>query len=356
MNSNHTYCFNSSLDFKKIPKLEFHGHFNGLITDQLLDKYIFSDENKKISRKDFTYEKFFNIVKGVSYSLIECPEFKSEAIQAIVEDYIEQKCVYLELRDTPKESIDSEKNITVYDYTMDLFKKVQEMQEKHKDKILIKFFLNLHKCKNKKELNIKILEAFKTLPDEIKKFIIGIDIGGQDFNFNYFEENKYIYQYFQTLGYKINFHLYEKEEEKYFKDIINFHPDRISQCVYLNKIEELDLLVRSKIPLEILPSFSINLTKSQRLAELENYVYLYKKGHPLLIGTDNRYILGTNLTQEYEKYYSFISEISEIEDHEENDLLSRINNIRTAFSNFNDPIDLNIIQQVEILIKNFTFY
>jgi hypothetical protein len=363
------------INFNKLPKLEFHGHFNGLIPDYLLDKYIYEknikSENFNLNfQKKFSYENFFTIINKVSDSLAMNKEFKSEALDSIVQDYISQNCVYLELRDTlrdgsfnlnDKNTLNSNSRRTVYDYAMQLFEKLKLTQEKYKDEILIKFFLNLHKSKNKLSNNIEILEAFKLLPDEIKKFILGIDIGGQDFNFNYFEENKYIYQYFRSLGYKLNFHLYEKEEEKYFREIINFRPDRISQCVYLKKQDELDLLIRSGIPLEILPSFSLNLTNRQKLSQLENYVYLFQQGHPMLIGTDNRYILNTCLTKEYEKYYEFMYDVSiregNIDLYDNFDIFSdekyfvdKINNVKLAFdSSTGSQSDYDIINKVEEL-------
>jgi adenosine deaminase len=332
------------------PKLEFHGHLNGLIPDLLLEKYsLINTRNFLVNKEQITYKNFFETTRSVSESLQKNPEFKLIALEEIVNDYLSQNCVYMELRDTPRQS----ENYSIKDYLTELLCKTLEIQGKFSDKILIKFFLNLHKNEKMIDYNLKILEEFKTLPEELKNFVVGIDIGGKICrdDFNYFYSNKYIFDYFRQLNYKINFHLYEQPQEIFFREIIKFKPSRVSQCIYLADIEELNLLLKSEIPLEILPSFSLNMMKKEKLSQLENYVYLCQKGHPLLIGTDNRYILNTSLKKEYEFFESFLKDVTDV-DYENK--FDKINDIRIAFNDLSNKMDQEIVYKVEQLIDKNT--
>jgi adenosine deaminase len=330
------------------PKLEFHGHLNGLIPDLLLEKYsLINTKDYLLNKEQITYKNFFETLRNVSDTLQKNPQFKLIALEEIVNDYLSQNCVYLELRDTPRQS----ENYSIKDYLTELLNKTLEIQAMYSDKILIKYFLNLHKNEKMIDYNFKILEEFKTFPEELKNLVVGIDIGGKICrdDFNYFYSNKYVFDYFRQLNYKINFHLYEQPQEIFFREIINFRPSRISQCVHLTNIEELDLLLKSEIPLEILPSFSLNMMKKEKLSQLENYVYLCQKGHPLLVGTDNRYIFNTSLTKEYEFFEYFIKDVT---DSDYQNKFDKINDIRIAFNELSNKMDQEIVYKVENLIDN----
>jgi adenosine deaminase len=281
-----------------MPKFEFHGHLNGILCEHTITNE-FQTNERFISltdsvKNDFTLSTFFKITSMISERIGDDREFVLTSLDSIVESYIKENCVYLEIRDTPKQP-------DYLGYLTDLLGRMNELQTKYYDKIILRFYLNLHRARSSTD----VLDAFTRLPEHLKSYIIGIDIAGNTTkDYNYFLENKPIYQYFKELGYSLNFHIFEEPDEPYFNDIIGLGPNRLSQGIYLTDKDQLDLLIKNNIALEICPTFALRSTGKSCLSQFDNYSYLMEGDCRLLIGTDNKYILNTTLTNEYFTVYN----------------------------------------------------
>ena len=140
------------------------------------------------------------------------------------------------------------------------------------------------------------------MPNKFREFISCIDFSGdQKSQTKPFSDYMTIFNDLKDNGFKLTFHCFEYETDDNFNQILTLNPTRISQCFYLNDKDQLDELIKSKIPLEICPT-SAEIFTQKEFEKFDNYKYLIKNNHPIIIGSDSTNLMKTNIKKEYEKF------------------------------------------------------
>lgn len=131
--------------------------------------------------------------------------------------------------------------------------------------------------------------------------VVGLDISGDSVN----GDGKQFMQLLtlaQSQGLPLTLHIGESKRETAEQQMIELttlNPCRIGHAVHLCK-EAQEWVIMHKTPLEMCPSSAIKVRMIEKLSEHPGIVLL-KKGHPVVVCTDDPLIFDTTLSQELEK-------------------------------------------------------
>jgi adenosine deaminase len=291
-------------------KYEYHCHLNGNIGTKFSEKFIPSTCLNQIKLGQITPESFFKNLKLFNKVIVENFENLEQIVEEIVLSFIEQNCIYLEIRDT----IRLNKSFSIDEYFNKVFLSFKTLQQKYKY-ISLQFVLSFHRSSEFFSRNIDIFNYLKQMPYEFKEFISTVDFSGdqnlQSLPFNVYE---HIFKGLKESGYNLTLHAFENPVDDCFDDIVRLKPTRISQCFFLNDKEKLDSLINSKIPLEVCPT-SAEIFTGKSIERLDNYRYLIDNNHPILIGSDSACMMNTNITNEYKKFGMLFDDKNKLENY-----------------------------------------
>ena len=287
--------------FLSIPKYEFHCHLNGSFHDNSVRKYIQNDVINEINQ-NLTSDKFFRVLKHFNTILINEFDSLSEILEEIIIHNKNQNCIYLEIRDSPRIG----KTLIIEKYITKTYEILKDLQMKHKE-IILQFIISLHRASDFYDKNIEIVNYLKQMPSQYKDFISCIDFCGDQKSQKLPFSNYYnMFTELQNSGFKLTFHCFEYENDECFDDILRLKPFRISQCFNLNDKEKLEALIKSKIPLEICPT-AAEIFTGKNIESFDNYKYLIRENHPIILGSDSTYLMNTSILEEYTKFSKFFN-------------------------------------------------
>lgn len=304
-----------------LPKIELHAHIGGCFRPMT---FLELAEAKNIDTDHIDFynvdiKTAFEIFKVGSKLITDCSTLK-KVVKEIIEDYNKQNCRYLELRSTPK--IIGE--ITSKEMYIDtVIEAINEMKEEIKT-ICVKFLISVNRTADS--------QTAKEAVDLIQKYkdpVVGLELSGDprsgDFN-NFAEEFKRA----QDLGFKVALHCAETADQKDSQQMIDFKPDRLGHCCFLNA-EQIKQVVDLAIPVEICPTSNVAATQCGIPAFLPHLKHF--KNYPdanLVICCDDTFLFNTNLSMELFEFSKAMSLTSD----QIKDLLVR--NIEAIFYLDND--------------------
>jgi adenosine deaminase len=164
-----------------LPKLELHAHLHGSVRHATLLELI-QQRNASSSMLKFVLDEndhglpdrpfdLFPIVHKMVSSIAVVKRILNE----MVEDYVEESTIYLEIRSSPR-SLDD--GISVKEYIRTIVQEIGELNRKFSNKILIKYVVGIDRSKNVNDAydiygHAKELQYYRG-----EKIIVGIDFSG----------------------------------------------------------------------------------------------------------------------------------------------------------------------------------
>ncbi|EFN89253.1 adenosine deaminase-like protein [Harpegnathos saltator] len=289
----------------KLPKVELHAHLNGSLSLDTLQKlYKMQQSDDQISTCDQTFMNIRNLsslsecfkVFEVAHALTITPQAVFVATCDVIRDFYEDNVIYLELRSTPRAV---EGSMTKEDYLEAMIKAIGTSKSEC-PRILVKLLVSINRKYGyesaKENVNFAI-QFMKKYPE----YVIGLDLSGDPTVEGSFVELLVIAK---KAGLKIAAHCAEIPDEKETIDILKLKPDRLGHCTCIHPSlqgsEQLfDMLLQSKIPVELCLTSNIKCKTVSSYA-VHHFKYLYKAGHPITIGTDDKGVFDTCLSNEFQ--------------------------------------------------------
>jgi len=275
-------------------KVELHAHLHGCIRlDTLLE--LAAKNNTTYQIQDFIKDPVKNLascfkVFDAIHSLVRDRETLLRVTVQVICDFAMDHVIYLELRATPRQV---KNGFTKKQYVETLLEGVQIAKQKHNIHVKLLLSVNRSHSIEQAEENIKLASMFKPV-------VVGVDFSGNPFRNHFVDFLPILHQARREYGLKITIHCGEIDNDQEVKAILNFKPDRLGHVLVLG--EELnDLVLASKIPIEVCPSSNCKTLNIRTVAEhpmLEKWLEL---NHPLVICTDDKGIFQTSLSNEYHK-------------------------------------------------------
>ncbi|KYQ55069.1 Adenosine deaminase-like protein, partial [Trachymyrmex zeteki] len=258
---------------------ELHAHLNGSLSINTLQKLC------KMQRSDTTCNETFMDLDTTNFSsLSECfkmfdiahaltitPQAVFVATCDVIKEFHEDNVIYLELRSTPRAVKDV---MTKTEYLQAIIKAIEASKSEF-PQILVKLLVSINRKQGYEpaEENINLAIQFM---EKHPEHVVGIDLSGDPTVPNEMETN----------------------------DILKFKPDRLGHCTCIHPSLQgsqqlFDTLLESKIPVELCLTSNIKC-KTVSSYMYHQFKYLYKAGHPITIGTDDKGVFNTCLSKELE--------------------------------------------------------
>ncbi|XP_050450363.1 adenosine deaminase-like protein isoform X2 [Cataglyphis hispanica] len=286
---------------RRLPKVELHAHLNGSLSMNTLQKlYKMRDSNVALDNQAFmnntnlsSLSECFKVF-DIAHALTITPQAVFTATCDVIKEFHEDNVIYLELRSTPR----TVKNSMTKTEYLEAIIKAFETSKLQFPQILVKLLISINRkqgCETARE-NINLaIEFMKKYPE----YIVGIDLSGDPtVNYSFLE----LLEMSRKAGLKITAHCAEVPNEMETTDILKFKPNRLGHCTCIHPSLQgskqlFDMLLESKIPVELC------LTSNVKCKTVPSYIshqfkYLYEAGHPITIGTDDKGVFDTCLSEE----------------------------------------------------------
>ncbi|CAL1688782.1 unnamed protein product [Lasius platythorax] len=285
---------------RRLPKVELHAHLNGSLSMNTLQKlYKMQGSDVTVCDQAFMNTDFSSLsecfkIFDIAHALTITPEAVFVATCDVIKEFHEDNIIYLELRSTPRAVKDS---MTKTEY-LEAIIKAFETSKSQFPQILVKLLISVNRKQGyesaRENINLAI-QFMKRYPE----YIVGIDLSGDPtVGYSFLE----LLEMSRKAGLKITAHCAEVPNEVEAIDILKFEPNRLGHCTCIHPSLQgskqlFDMLLESKIPVELC------LTSNIKCKTVPSYVshqfkYLYEKGHPITIGTDDKGIFNTCLSEE----------------------------------------------------------
>ncbi|XP_044736688.1 adenosine deaminase-like protein [Chrysoperla carnea] len=283
----------------KLPKIELHAHLNGSLSESTLKK-LYELANLPMDAFGLIFQPNPNrnlqewfFMFDLVYKATNSPLAMTIATKEVIEDFAKDNVIYLELRTTPR-SIPNK--MTKKEYLDAIITGVNEAVSLYP--IIVKLIISINRSKkDEDEIFDLAMEYHKKYPN----LIVGIDIGGNPISSDWKPE---LLKKAREYGFRIVIHTAEVPRETETMEILKFKPDRIGHgtCIH-PRLDGSDttwkLLCESQIPVECC------LTSNVCCQVYDGYANSHLKeliadNLPFTLGTDDKGIFLTNLSEEYE--------------------------------------------------------
>lgn len=335
---------NALESLRQMPKIELHAHLNGCIRDETLfalarernvtlNPRLFSDhrrgrqpcgssENnmynlKPRSLKD-CFDMFAEIPKAVD-DLVALRRITTEALK----DFAAQNVVYLELRSTPKRLLHrhcsgdpktSSKMATKEEYIQTILQVMDEFEKESTTNMICRFIIAVDRSQSISDAIEHVDLAIKMKREGISR-VVGVDLGGNPTKNDFRDFAKELSRA-KVAHLGVTVHCGEvpyggggcddDTRKAELEAVLDFRPDRLGHALLLPKDLQ-QKLSESRIPIESCPTSNVmtlelaHLVQGSLVDGLRKHPSLKKwldTKHPLVIGTDDPGVFGTNATKE----------------------------------------------------------
>lgn len=232
----------------------------------------------------------------IAHALTITPQAVSVAACDVIKEFHEDNVIYLELRSTPRAVKDS---MTKTEYLEAIIKAI-EISKSKCPQILVKLLISINRKQGYESAEENINLAIQFM-EKYPGYVVGIDLSGDPTTGDSFLE---LLETSRKVGLKITAHCAEVPNEVETNDILKFKPDRLGHCTCIHPSLQgsqqlFDMLLESKIPVELCLTSNIKC-KTVSSYMCHHFQYLYKAGHPITIGTDDKGVFNTCLSKELE--------------------------------------------------------
>ncbi|XP_021371688.1 adenosine deaminase-like protein isoform X2 [Mizuhopecten yessoensis] len=291
--------------YHRLPKVELHAHINGSISEdtikKLLKKKGREEEGANVRfNKEQTepLEDSFKRLK-LMQTLSNCAEDIYIITCDVIQEFASDNVKYLELRSTPRE-------ITATGLTRELY--VEAVLKAIKDSahldIIVRFLLSIDR-----RLGVDVarttMELAERYQDISNGVVMGLDFSGDP---KVGDARDYLPLFIEAhnRGLKLTLHLAEVPAPEETKDILKELGTRTGRIGHGTCLQTecggnqtlVDLVLQHRIPLELCLTSNV---KGQTVPNYDQhqFQFWYNKNHPCIIGTDDKGMFDTTLSEEH---------------------------------------------------------
>ena len=303
-----------------LPKVELHAHLNGSISSATMQRILQhnQDRSKMEGEKvDIKIPKHWEttIAKGERRSLDECfVMFKmthmlvndEECIEMVAHDVVSEFAadgvIYLELRSTPRANPGT--GMTKHSYVEAVLCGIDRALSERTMVVHVRLLLSIDRRHSPTEaLETVKLALVLSKQTQHRARVVGIDLSG-DPTVGDVAALVPVLNYAKESGLKLAVHIAEvpdKNEE--IALLLSVQPDRLGHATFIHQEaggspDAEDKVLATKIPIEMCLTSNV---KGQTVSSFDNHhlSFWHKRGHPVVICTDDKGIFSTTLSEEY---------------------------------------------------------
>ncbi|CAM8979558.1 unnamed protein product [Rhodiola kirilowii] len=310
--------------YVSMPKVELHAHLNGSIRDSTLLELArdfgergiinFSDVEHAILKNDRSLKEVFKLFDLI-LSLTTDHTTVTRITKEVIEDFVAENVVYLELRTTPKG--DELKGMSKRSYIEAVLKGLQSVENvdvvlpNHTvpdEKISTisrpvengttrkRIYVGLLLSINRHESTASQIDTVKLALEMRELGIVGIDLSGNPAVGDWSTFLPAL-TFAREQGLFITLHCGEVYNPNEVRAMLDFSPHRIGHACLLDE-EAWTKLKSSEIPVEICLTSNIR-TETISSFDIHHFVDLYHAKHPIVLCTDDFGVFSTSLSNEY---------------------------------------------------------
>lgn len=294
--------------YRELPKVELHAHLNGSLSlnTMLQLKRLHADSGLTDNTNAFFDE--FQVAAGDTRRLADCfqvfsiahnltstPETLGLATSLTLQEFQDDGCCYLELRSTPKDTPQMDK--VCYLETI-----IQAIRKSSRHLTMItKLIVSINRNSTNSEIE-EITNLAITYHENCPDIVVGIELSGNP-TIGTFQNFMPALNRAREAGLKVSLHCGEVCNPQEVLEMLKFKPDRIGHgiCIhpkYGGSDETWAKLCELKIPVEVCLTSNVN-TKLITDYDSHHFKHLYEANVPVIIGTDDKGVFSTSLSQEY---------------------------------------------------------
>ena len=315
-----TTCYPSSLkEFcRKIPKVELHAHLNGSISSSTMRKLLQRHREREGGDAYATVPQIWEttILKGERRSLDDCfVMFKmihtlvsdEQSVEMVAHDVVaefaEDGVVYLEIRSTPRANPAT--GMTKRSYVEVVLSGIDKALLKCTT-IHVRLLLSIDRCHSVAEAQDTVELASEHVSQgraTHRAWVVGIDLSG-DPTVGDMSALVPVLCSAKKRGLKLAVHIAEvPHRNDEIELLLSAEPDRLGHGTFIHhdvggspEIEE--RVSSSQLPIEVCLTSNV---KGQTVSNYENHhlAFWLKRGHPVVICTDDKGVFSTTLSEEY---------------------------------------------------------
>ncbi|EFJ44760.1 hypothetical protein VOLCADRAFT_64498 [Volvox carteri f. nagariensis] len=312
---------------RRLPKVELHAHLNGSVRPQTIRK-ILEERSRAGEALPVTEQQLQDITACGDRSLADCFRLfdlihvittTHSAIARIaaevVRDFAEDRVVYLELRTTPKAR--PEYDMTKQSYIEAVLEGIElglrqlpaaadataaanaanadeaPPAPAPADIIAVKLLLSI----DRREDSAAALETVQLAARYKARGVVGVDLSGNPYVGSWGQWREALAAA-RAAGLGVTLHAGEVYSPAETARMLEFRPDRLGHCCYLDDSLAAELRASVAIPLELCLTSNV-LTQSVTSYPEHHFAEMYAAGHPVVLCTDDSGVFGTTLSKEY---------------------------------------------------------
>ncbi|KAG9252607.1 uncharacterized protein F5Z01DRAFT_219891 [Emericellopsis atlantica] len=291
------------MDFKALPKIELHAHLTGSVTRRTLhdiweakhksqqttleDPLVVMPEGKP----DYNLKSFFPLFSSYIYELLTDVPSIQQATTSVLQGFLEDGVVYLELRTTPRAT----PSLTPEDYITTILDAIAAFEQTHHE-MHTRLILSIDR-----RHDVSTAENILALAEKYRGRVVGLDLCGDpsarpDGQISVFTP------IFQRASLPLTVHFGEcvaSGSPEELETLLSWHPGRLGHAICLD--EESKKVIRERnLCLELLLSCNVQAGMTQGgFANHHFGEWLACDGVKVSLGTDDVGVFGSELSDEY---------------------------------------------------------
>lgn len=304
---------------REMPKIELHAHLNGSISNSTMQKLLqyHRDRNTEGGACRETQPHIWEttILKGEKRSLADCfLMFKmihtlvndEESVRMVAHDVViefaEDGVVYLELRSTPRANPAT--GMTKSSYVESVLCGIDRALSECITTIHVRLLLSIDRRQSVSEAmeTVELAVAYSKQTYHQAR-VVGIDLSG-DPTVGDISSLVPILHLAKEKGLKLAVHIAEvSNRNDETASLLSVQPDRLGHGTFIHQeaggsLDVENIVLANKIPIEMCLTSNV---KGLTVSNLESHHFRvwYKRGHPVIICTDDKGIFSTTLSEEY---------------------------------------------------------
>ncbi len=199
---------------KLLPKIDLHAHLHGSIRTSTLKELAHPSNTSVFNQNKLDLSGCFYLFSLV-HKAISSRDVLRRIVSEVLDDYMNENTIYLELRSTPRSLADG---TTAREYVQELVRLIEAHNILHGERMLVKLILSIDRSKSITEANEVLLLATDThfydsrsTPSDPLRIIVGLDFSGNPLGGRY-EDFAALFDQARDHGLKITVHTAETRE------------------------------------------------------------------------------------------------------------------------------------------------
>ncbi|XP_071965194.1 N6-Methyl-AMP deaminase-like [Antedon mediterranea] len=297
---------------RALPKIELHAHINGSISACTMEKIVQNKDDlsgvdmkklnkwitsvKKGEKKNLneTFEMF-----PILHQLVTDTDTVSMVTYDVIKEFAEENVHYLELRSTPRDVTST--GMTKQSYVEAVLKGIEKAIKEDLN-IIVRFLLSVDRSRGV-DVAMETIELAKQFNSKSNGIVIGIDLSGNP-NLGDMAAFVPLLRDAKKSGLKLALHIAERTDRTDESGLLlSVPPDRIGHGTYIHpeaggRQDLVDITQQFNIPIEACLTSNI-LGQTVSSFDKHHFKYWYDKKHPCIICTDDKGLMLTSVSREY---------------------------------------------------------